>query len=51
MNAQQYDYNVEIDVGGVTYTGPGMDTEREATIIKEAVSVKDCVQDARVIQQ
>lgn len=31
--ASQYDWNVEIDVGGVTFTGPGMETRQEAVAI------------------
>ena len=37
MNASAYDWNVQIDVGGVTFDGPGMETKQEAEAIASIV--------------
>lgn len=49
--ASSYPWNVRIDVGGVTFDGPGMEGEMEAEAIKNVVKDKDCVQKVEVYRQ
>ncbi|AEH39476.1 hypothetical protein [Halopiger xanaduensis] len=51
MNTSGYQWNVQINVGGTTFTGPGMETKRQAEAIKNLVEGKDDVQKAKVIKQ
>lgn len=46
-----YPWNISIDVGGVTFTGPGMESEMEAEAIKNAVEHKDDVQNVEIFRQ
>ena len=48
----QYDWNVEIDIGGVTFDGPGMRTRQEAVTIAEMIeSSTDDAQRVEVVRQ
>jgi hypothetical protein len=50
--ASQYDWNVEIDVGGVTFDGPGMETRQEAVAIAEIIeSSTDDADRVEVVRQ
>ena len=51
MNAQQYDWNVHIVVGGVSFEGPGMESREEAEAIKGIVENECGVQKAEVFKQ
>jgi len=46
---KDYPYNVRITIAGVDFTGPGMETEQEAEIMKSNVKGKDEVQNAEVL--
>lgn len=49
-----YDWNVQYNVGGVTFIGPGMETQREAHAIATIVKQSDNVlngQNIEVIRQ
>lgn len=50
MSATGYKWNIKIDVGGVTFTGPGMDSKTEAEAVAEMVE-KSSGNEARVIEQ
>lgn len=41
MNSDAYPWNVRVDVGGVTFHGPGMESEMEAEAIKNVVEGAD----------
>lgn len=46
-----YPWNVQIDVGGVTFEGPGMESEMEAEAIKATVESSDGVENVEVFRQ
>lgn len=46
-----YPYNIEIDVAGITFTGPGMDTKQEAQVLATNLEGRDTIQDVRMIEQ
>lgn len=46
-----YPWNVRIDLGGVTFEGPGMGSEKEAQSIKEIVESSEPVDGVQVIRQ
>lgn len=46
-----YPWNVEIEVGGVAFDGPGMESEAEAQSVLSLVADHDDVQNAEVIRQ
>jgi hypothetical protein len=46
-----YPYNVEIDVQGVTFTGPGMEAEGDAETIARIVGNAESVDRAEVVEQ
>jgi len=49
-----YPYNVEIDVAGVTFTGPGMETEQHANVLARNIRERENrenIQDVRVIEE
>lgn len=46
-----YPWNVRILLGGVTFEGPGMETEQEARGIKTIVESKDSVENVEVFRQ
>ena len=37
MNSKEYSWNVRLNLGGVTFEGPGMETENDAKAIKSIV--------------
>lgn len=49
-SGHDYPYNVEIDVEGVTFTGPGMETEPEAHAIRSIVEPNGAVHRCEVVQ-
>lgn len=49
--SNQYRYNVRVDLGGVTFTGPGMDSKSEAEAIKQMVEHDNPQVRAEVFQQ
>lgn len=49
--AEQYPWNIRINVGGVSFEGPGADSQREAEALKQIVEDEDGVQKAEVFQQ
>jgi hypothetical protein len=51
MNASAYPWNIEIDVEGVTFQGPGMESEQEAETIKSIVESAESVNRCEVVQQ
>lgn len=51
MNSDDYPWNVEINVGGVTFSGPGMETKPEAEAIKNVVEAEESVESAEVVNQ
>jgi len=51
MNASAYDWNVHIVIGGVSFEGPGMETQQEAEAIKGIVEHEGGVQKAEVFRQ
>jgi hypothetical protein len=51
MKADRYPWNVRIDVGGVTFMGPGMDSELEAEAIANIVDGDADLQNVEVVRQ
>ncbi|WP_225334264.1 hypothetical protein [Halomicrobium urmianum] len=51
MNANQYDWNVQVHLGGVTFEGPGMETRAEAEAIKGIVEESSEVDEVEVFRQ
>ena len=52
MNSSQYDWNVHVQVGGVSFEGPGMETRAEAEAIAEIVEADtDDLQKVEVFKQ
>jgi len=51
MSLTQYPWNVEIDMAGVTFTGPGMDSKASAEAIARLAEDEESVNSVRVIQQ
>lgn len=51
MSAADYDWNIEIDVGGVTFHGPGMETAGEANALASIVEESSPVENVRVVEQ
>ncbi len=49
--SSEYPWNVRILVGGVTFEGPGMETEREAQGIKNIVEKTEGVENVEVFRQ
>lgn len=49
--SNQYPWNVRIDVGGVTFEGPGMETEAEARAILNQVANRTHVESGEVFRQ
>lgn len=49
-DASAYDWNIRIDVGGVTFTGPGMETRDEAEAVASIVE-RDSGVDVGVFRQ
>lgn len=47
----RYPWNVRIDVGGVTFEGPGMESEMEAEAIKGIVEADADLQNVEVFRQ
>jgi hypothetical protein len=50
MNADRYPWNVHVTLGGVSFDGPGMESEMEAEAIKNIVE-QDTDADVEVIRQ
>lgn len=46
-----YPWNVQINLGGVTFEGPGMETEEEAQAIKSIVESSEPVDGVEVFRQ
>jgi hypothetical protein len=51
MNTTDYPWNLRIDVAGVTFTGPGMESKQAAEAIKTNIEQKDAVDNAEVFSQ
>ncbi len=49
--SSQYPWNIRIDVGGVSFEGPGAESRREAMALKRTVEDEDGVQKAEVFEQ
>jgi len=49
--SNQFPWNIRIDVGGVSFEGPGAESRREAMSLKRIVEDEDGVQKAEVFQQ
>jgi hypothetical protein len=47
----EYPWNIRIDVGGVTFVGPGMESEEEAEAIKRIVDASGNAESAEVFKQ
>jgi hypothetical protein len=50
MSADQYPWNVHVSVGGVSFTGPGMESRTEADAIADIVE-DEIDGDVEVIRQ
>lgn len=48
---QNYPYNIRVELGGVTFTGPGMESEMHAQRIKEIVEGSTQVEGVEVFEQ
>lgn len=51
MNATHYPWNVRVDIGGVTFEGPGMESEASAEGIKQIVEASSEVEGVEVFKQ
>lgn len=46
-----YPWNIRVDVGGVTFTGPGMETQAQAEAVKTKVEASADIQNVEVFAQ
>jgi len=46
-----YDWNIRVDLGGVTFEGPGMETRQEAEAIKNIVESSEDIDGVEVFRQ
>lgn len=51
MNASHYPWNIQVDLGGTTFTGPGMESRQEAEAVRDIVERTGGVDGVQVIEQ
>jgi uncharacterized membrane protein len=50
-NGEEYPWNIRINVGGISFTGPGAESRSDARALEKIVQDKDDVQNVEVFKQ